>query len=151
MTSAALYFVASVEFDGDIALTLNTNGGIAACPDITFIFPRVDVRIIQCDDNAGSLSATGGSYGAGIGGGLGVVSEDHYTTGTSNISITGGDISATGGAFGAGIGGGGGGATVIIGEDNEEIDENVSGIHVSGGTLTALGTEGGAGIGGGRS
>ena len=51
------------------------------------------------DDNkeAGSLTATGGEYGAGIGGG-------DYDSG-ENITITGGTVNASGGA-GAGIGGG---------------------------------------------
>ena len=142
----------SIQGEGNVTIELNGSNKIQSGTDHAGLEKNTSdstgtLTIQDRDDNAGSLSATGGTYGAGIGGGLGVVSEDHYTTGTSNISITGGDISATGGAFGAGIGGGG--ATVIIGEDNEEIDENVSGIHVSGGTLTALGTEGGAGIGGG--
>lgn len=144
----------SIQGEGNVAVELNGSNKLQSGNGHAGLEKNTSdstgtLTIQDKDDNAGSLSATGGTYGAGIGGGIGAVSEDHYTTGTSNISITGGDISATGGAFGAGIGGGGGGATVIIGEDNEEIDENVSGIHVSGGTLTALGTEGGAGIGGG--
>ena len=54
------------------------------------------------DDNqkAGSLTATGGSYSAGIGGGDG-----GYGNG-KNITIKGGTVTARGGEDGAGIGGG---------------------------------------------
>ena len=63
----------------------------------------------QKDDNqkAGSLTATGGKYGAGIGGGEGGNGED--------ITITGGTVTASGCA-GAGIGGGinGSGSNVTV-------------------------------------
>ena len=63
----------------------------------------------QKDDNqkAGSLTATGGKYGAGIGGGEGGNGED--------ITITGGTVNASGCA-GAGIGGGinGSGSNVTV-------------------------------------
>ena len=47
---------------------------------------------------SGSLKATGGKYGAGIGGGDSGIGE--------NITITDGTVTATGGIYGAGIGGG---------------------------------------------
>ena len=82
---------------------------------------------IQDDnDNAGSLDATGGLYGAGIGGSM---SKD------GQVTITGGDITANGGKYAAGIGGGIGG----IGD-----------VEITGGTITATGVYG-AGIGGGQS
>ena len=84
----------------------------------------------QKDDNqkAGSLTATGGDYGAGIGGG--------YKGNGKNITIKGGTVNATGGDNGgAGIGGGDYGS----GED----------ITITGGTVNAAGGYGGAGIGGG--
>ena len=77
---------------------------------------------------SGSLKATGGKYGAGIGGG-------NYGSG-ENITITGGTVNATG-SSGAGIGGGNGG-------DGKNIT-------ITGGTVTATGNEDGAGIGGGSS
>ena len=83
------------------------------------------------DDNkkAGSLKATGGKYGAGIGGG-------RYHDG-EYITITGGRVNATGGEEGgAGIGGGDYGS-----------GENIT---ITGGTVTARGGEASAGIGGGR-
>ena len=76
---------------------------------------------------SGSLKATGGKYGAGIGGG-------EYYSG-ENITITGGRVNATGGWGSAGIGGGNGG----IGEN----------IKITDGTVNATGGWGGAGIGGG--
>ena len=84
----------------------------------------------QKDDNqkAGSLTATGGDYGAGIGGG--------YKGNGKNITIKGGTVNATGGDNGgAGIGGGDYGS----GED----------ITITGGTVNAAGGLDGAGIGGG--
>ncbi len=79
------------------------------------------------ENSTGSLTATGGSYGAGIGGG--------YEGAGSKITISGGTITATGGSSGAGIGGGQNGAG--------------SKITISGGTVTATGDYYGAGIGGG--
>ncbi|RKM58141.1 hypothetical protein D6853_00975 [Butyrivibrio sp. X503] len=85
--------------------------------------------LIITDNNAtGSLDATGGSRGAGIGGG-------RYRNGT-DITIEGGTVTATGGEYGAGIGSGIGGSGTDI-----TIKE--------GGTVTATGGELGAGIGGG--
>ena len=80
-------------------------------------------------DAAGALTATGGYYGAGFGGG----GEDAGGT----VTISGGRVSAKGGSHGAGIGGGykGAGGTVAI----------------SGGRVSATGGEYGAGIGGGNS
>ena len=82
------------------------------------------------DDNneAGSLTATGGFNSAGIGGG--------YLGDGKNITITGGTVTATGGSSGAGIGGGNGG-----------VGKNIT---ITGGTVTAAGGFGNAGIGGGN-
>ena len=76
---------------------------------------------------AGSLTATGGKFGAGIGGGNGGSGK--------NIIITGGTVNAKGGLEGAGIGGGTGGS-----------GENIT---IKGGRVTATGGDYGAGIGGG--
>ena len=79
---------------------------------------------------AGSLTATGGKFGAGIGGGNGGSGK--------NITITGGTVEANGGLFGAGIGGGLNG-----------VGKNIT---INGGTVEATGGDnGGAGIGGGDS
>ena len=82
----------------------------------------------------GTVTATGGRLGAGIGGGEGSSGE--------NITIKGGTVTATGGKWGAGIGGGSGG---YRGGDAGS-GKNIT---ITGGTVTAAGGEGGAGIGGG--
>ena len=131
------------------------------------------------DDNkeAGSLTATGGYNGAGIGGGNG--------DGAENITITGGTVTATGGSSGAGIGGGreGKGENITITGGSSGSGENITindgkvtatggsyaagigggsvgawggdagsgkNITINGGTVNATGTDGGAGIGGGE-
>ena len=81
---------------------------------------------------SGSLKATGGKYGAGIGGGN--YGSGNYGSGKT-ITIKGGTVTAKGGDCGAGIGGGNGG----IGEN----------IKITDGTVNATGGWGGAGIGGG--
>lgn len=94
---------------------------------------------IQDKDNNGSLDATGGRGGAGIGGASG---QD------GQVTITGGTITATAGSSsgyfisggGSGIGGGDGGAGKGGNGD----------VEITGGTITATGVYG-AGIGGGRS
>lgn len=83
---------------------------------------------ITDEDKDGSLTATGGNYGAGIGGG--------YEGSGSNIAIEGGKVEASSVGGGAGIGGGSLGSG--------------SNIAVSGGEVTAQGGVGGAGIGGGQ-
>ena len=110
------------------------------------------------DDNkkAGSLTATGGKYGAGIGG-------DHWGSG-ENITITGGRVTAAGGDYGAGIGGGryGSGKNITItgGTVNAATTNFGAGIGggdcgsgenitITGGTVNATGGQDGAGIGGG--
>ena len=79
----------------------------------------------------GTVVAKGGTYGAGIGGGSGA---------GGTVNIYGGTVKATGSATGAGIGGGNNGAGGTI--------------TIYGGAVTATGggsgsTDGGAGIGGG--
>ena len=91
--------------------------------------------IIADQDENGKLTATGGSDGAGIGGG--------FKGNGTNIVITGGEVNATRNGCGAGIGGGGGG-------DGSDI--TVSGaakLKVQGGVGDYYGA--GAGIGNGGS
>ena len=111
------------------------------------------------DDNkeAGSLKATGGENGAGIGGGTGGSGE--------NITINGGTVTADGNDWAAGIGGGykGNGKNITIkgGTVNAAGGDNggagIGGgdygsgedITITGGTVNAAGGNGGSGIGGG--
>ena len=112
---------------------------------------------ITDEDKDGSLTATGGNYGAGIGGG--------YEGSGSNIAIEGGKVKAIGGTHGAGIGGGFGGSGSNIAIEGGKVEASSvgggagigggsigsgSGITVSGGEVTAQGGVGGAGIGGGQ-
>ena len=82
---------------------------------------------IADEDKNGKLTAIGGEFGAGIGGGAGGIG--------NNIAISGGEVKAIGGIAGAGIGGGNGG--------------NGSDIIISSGVVKAIGGVSGAGIGGG--
>ena len=87
-------------------------------------------------ENVGSLTATGGKYGAGIGA--------SYTGGnqsTSNIVIEGGTIKATGGMDGAGIGGSGFGAGGKLNRDDP--DDRSQTITINGGNIVANGIGGG--------
>ena len=115
---------------------------------------------VTAHDNDQGLTASGGYYGAGIGGkyrsgvsditvsGGAVTAEGGYgaagigagftpngASSASGITITAGVVKATGGARGAGIGGAGNG--------------NGTGIAITGGRVTAKGANGAAGIGGG--
>ena len=86
---------------------------------------------IQDDnDNAGSLTATSGYFGAGIGGG---------SAKAGQVTITGGTITAISGD-GAGIGGG---------QGNMGSNAGNADIEISGGTIEATGGYASAGIGGG--
>ena len=140
----------SIELDGDSTLKsgLNhaglekNNGGSLTIAD---------------EDKNGKLTAEGGGYGAGIGGG-------NRGTG-SDITISGGEVNATGGAYGAGIGGGnrGTGSNITISGGEVEATggrwsagigggQGGSGnnITISGGKVNATGGYAGAGIGGGE-
>ncbi len=89
---------------------------------------------IQDDkDNAGSLTATGGEFAAGIGGG---------NANAGQVTITGGNITATGGYGSAGIGGG-------YGQISPNPNAGDGDVTISGGTIKAAGGTFGAGIGGG--
>ena len=87
--------------------------------------------------NTGALTAIGGDYGAGIGGG------DLGNSG--KITISGGKVTAKGGYLGAGIGGGGSG-TIATGDSG---GGSGSDITISGGIVIAEGGYRAAGIGGG--
>ena len=122
---------------------------------------------LKDDNKDGSLKATGGDSGAGIGGGVNGSGE--------NITINDGKVTATGGNYAAGIGGGsvgrwggdagsgknitinggtvnatgGGGAAASDIEFWGSNGGNGEDITINGGTVTAAGAYGGAGIGGG--
>lgn len=110
----------SIELDGDN--TLKSGKGHAGLEK-----KNGGKLTIADEDKNGKLTAEGGKYGAGIGGG------DQGAG--SGITITGGEIKATGGQYGAGIGGGKG---------------DGSDITITDGEVNATGGKYGAGIGGGE-
>ena len=119
-----------IELDGDNELKSGFNRAGLEKTDFTFIGTPSTGMLTLKDDNqkAGSLKATGGQFGAGIGGAENGSGE--------NITITGGTVTATGGDYGAGIGGG-----------YKGYGKNIT---IKGGTVNAAGGDnGGAGIGGG--
>ena len=113
----------TIELDGDNKLK---SGSAHAGLEHNKTDTSGELTIQDNNKDGGSLKATGGQFGAGIGG-AGV--------NDAQVKITGGKITATGGEFGAGIGGG----------------EYSSGkVTISGGEITATGSYLGAGIGGGE-
>ena len=100
----------------------NTHAGVEKKGDGTLT--------ITDEDKDGSLTATGGNYGAGIGGG--------YEGSGKGITIEGGEVTAQGDTGGAGIGGGisGTGSDVTISGDAQ--------VKVQGGTADERWKEGAA-------
>ena len=87
--------------------------------------------------HSGRVQATGGSCGAGIGGGL------DAANGSGLVTIYGGFVTAQGGEYGAGIGGG-------ANDDDEPYYGDPGRIVIYGGTVNATGGLTSAGIGSGR-
>ena len=151
----------SVQGSGNVEIELDGDNELKSGFNRTGLEKISTGTLTLKDDNqkAGSLTATGGCYGAGIGGG-------YYGRG-ENITITGGTVTATGGDCGAGIGGavGGSGENIIItgstvtaaggngaagiGGGCGGYNGNGENITITDSTVTATGKEGGAGIGGG--
>ena len=105
----------SVQGEGDVEIELDgknelKSGAYRAGLEKNTSEGTLTLKDDKKDDNkkAGSLTATGGYNGAGIGGG--------YEKGTNNITITGGTVNAAGGLQAAGIGGGatGSGSNVTV-------------------------------------
>lgn len=101
------------------------------------------------DKDGGSLTATGGEGGAGIGGSA-KTSDGKKNNGVTtsnawgnNIVINGGTIDATGGKGAAGIGSG-----VNASGEQYNFWTSEEFVTITGGNVTATGGEGGAGIGG---
>ena len=128
----------SVQGNGNVEIELDGDNELKSGPHRAGLEKNTSTStgtLTLKDDNneAGSLTATGGDWGAGIGNGGYYGNSDNRSG--ENITITGGTVNATGGWGGAGIGGGyyGSGKNITI----------------KGGTVTATGGEEGAGIGGG--
>ena len=115
--------------EGNVNIELDGTNTVQSGENHAGVEKKDNGTLTITDENKdGSLTATGGTLGAGIGG-----ARDENV---SNITIEGGKVEATGGFEGAGIGGGAGGSG--------------SNITISDGKVTATGGGGGAGIGGGQ-
>ena len=143
--------------EGNVNIELNGTNTVQSGNTHAGVEKEGDGTLTITDENKdGSLTATGGTWGAGIGGAR--------NESVSNIAIEGGKVEATGGFEGAGIGGGpggsgsnitisdgkvtatGGGAGAGIGGGYAGLGSNIT---IEGGEVTARGDTGGAGIGGG--
>ena len=145
--------------EGNVNIELNGTNTVQSGNTHAGVEKKGDGTLTITDENKdGSLTATGGNYGAGIGGG--------YEGSGSNIAIEGGKVKAIGGTHGAGIGGGFGGSGSNIAIEGGKVEASSVGggagigggslgsgsnITISGGEVTAQGGVGGAGIGGGIS
>ena len=124
----------SVQGKGNVEIELDGDNELKSGTQSAGLEKNSTGKLTLKDDNneAGSLTATGGFNSAGIGGG--------YLGDGKNITITGGTVNATGNEDGAGIGGGSSGS-----------GENIT---INGGEVTASGGDNwddcGAGIGGGN-
>ena len=89
----------STSGQGNVNIELDGTNTLKSGSDHAGLEKSIDGKLTITDENEnGKLIATGGDYGAGIGGG------DHGNG--SSITITGGEVTAAGGTNGAGIGGG---------------------------------------------
>lgn len=120
---------------GDVTLNLSGNNSVQSGEYHAGVHKgnAGNLTVTTPEGDTGSLNATGGKGGAGIGG-------DIDGGKGNNITISGGTIVARGGEHSAGIGGGGNGSA-----------KDASNITVSGGNVTAYGSGYAAGIGGGNS
>ena len=144
--------------EGNVNIELNGTNTVQSGNTHAGVEKKDNGTLTITDENKdGSLTATGGNYGAGIGGG--------YEGSGKGITIEGGEVKAIGGTHGAGIGGGFGGSGSNIAIEGGKVEASSvgggagigggsigsgSGITVSGGEVTAQGGVGGAGIGGGQ-
>ena len=157
-TSATGKAAITTSGQGNVNIELNGTNTVQSGNTHAGVEKKDNGTLTITDENKdGSLTATGGNYGAGIGGG--------YEGSGSNIAIEGGKVKAIGGTHGAGIGGGFGGSGSNIAIEGGKVEASSvgggagigggsigsgSGITVSGGEVTAQGGVGGAGIGGGQ-
>ncbi len=116
--------------EGNVNIELDGTNTVQSGENHAGVEKKDNGTLTITDENKdGSLTATGGDGGAGIGGGA--------SYNGSNIEISSGEVTAIGGNFGAGIGGGQAGSG--------------SNITIEGGKVKAQGGWSGAGIGGGGS
>ena len=144
--------------EGNVNIELNGTNTVQSGNTHAGVEKKDNGTLTITDENKdGSLTATGGNYGAGIGGG--------YEGSGKGITIEGGEVKAIGGSHGAGIGGGFGGSGSNIAIEGGKVEASSVGggagigggslgsgsnITISDGKVTAQGGVGGAGIGGGQ-
>ena len=140
---------------GDATIVLDGTNSVHGTGNYPGVFIPPDNTLTI--NGSGTIIATGGTEGAGIGSG--------YNSSCGNITINGGSVTAAGGSNGAGIGSGfggscgtvtidGGNVTATGGTNGAGIGSGYSGsscgnITITGGNVTATGGENGAGIGSG--
>ena len=148
----------STSGQGNVNIELDGTNSLKSGREHAGLEKSKDGKLTITDENGnGKLIATGGDYGAGIGGGS--------KGNGSNITITGGEVTATGGIGASGIGGGnlGGGNNITITGGKVTATGgmfasgigggskgNGSNITITGGKVTATGGIGASGIGGGE-
>ncbi len=127
----------TVNGEGNVSVELEGSNSLTSGSDHAGLEDHLTgtLTIKDADNDAATLTATGGLNGAGIGGGS--------NGNGSSITIENGTVTATGGVNGAGIGGGWG-----IYSSNSGVGSDIT---IKGGNVTATGGGNGAGIGGGRS
>ena len=128
----------SVQGNGNVEIELDGNNELKSGPHRAGLEKNTSTStgtLTLKDDNneAGSLTATGGDWGAGIGNGGYYGNSDNRSG--ENITIKDGTVNAAGGSCGSGIGGG-----------NQGSGKNIT---INRGTVNATGGNGGSGIGGG--
>ncbi len=85
--------------EGNVSIELDGDNTLKSAPNHAGLKKNNGGSLTIADENKnGKLTAKGGDYGAGIGGG--------WRGSGSDITISGGEVNATGGVNGAGIGGG---------------------------------------------
>ena len=154
--AAAFSISTSISGGSEVYLTLNGVNTLQSGWDRAGLEVPGGTALVITKNSTGSLDATGGTYGAGIGGG--------YNNAGGTITINGGTVTATGDSRAAGIGGGnfGAGGTITITGGVVDVSGGTYGagigggqeggggtITITGGTVTATGGTWGAGIGGG--
>ena len=89
----------STNGEGNVSIELDGDNTLKSAPNHAGLEKNNGGSLTIADENKnGKLTAKGGDYGAGIGGG--------WRGSGSDITISGGEVNATGGVNGAGIGGG---------------------------------------------
>ncbi|MBQ7560180.1 MAG: hypothetical protein IJT20_08055 [Synergistaceae bacterium] len=138
--------LSSADGDGQTTGTLTAIGGSGAFHGAGIGGPgaeygRVNGRAGDITINGGTITAKGGEFSAGIGGGDTTANYGGGNDGGGHITINGGNITATGGDSAAGIGHGDAYEQYYLTDDS---------ITINGGNITARGGELAAGIGGGN-